>query len=411
MISENITLYRKKLIDSIIHNGNSDSGDDDSGDDDSGDNESGDDDSISDASYESRNEYEDDYYNDHIVDLLKPLKIEKSSFGKNQYDYLEDNVLSQIFGEFSDSPNSEFTIFVCPFVINFDCGIPFLKYAMTIDKHTSKMSFEHSQFQLPSFPENQFLSASNIKNDGKYYEDDESESQSQVFFMNHCISLLLTLFPVQDIINSNMVKQMYKGFIEVKDSKDIFVFFDCSHIQYTYIHRTLPNNTEWMIIEEIIFGNNRVVPEVKRLFSENSILEHIRDTSKNNIINPSEFYPCIQNEDRSYSNIYNMENDTNHIHLINSPALDLPFFGNSHVFSIKPILTIGETSTIGKLRRCAVFMKNSKHIVKNAIENLEPNEITEFVNRIQDLDVMSIYFYTNGCQYWAIKSPVGFTQI
>lgn len=409
MISENINDSRKQLIENIINNDNKiiDS-DADNSDDDT--------DSYDNSDDDNNDEYDHNSYRDNNIDI-----DEKHSHIQVEYKYLEDNVLSRLFGEFSESPDSRKNVFICPYIIIDDCEYPFIKYAMDVGKNDTGMTFVQSHLQIPLFPESQFsLVSENMKDND---DEDEFHSQTQVFFMNHCIESLLVIMPsIREVIDYKFTYTVYKGFIE--DSfGNVFVFFDCTTILDPYDIYGLPENMEWVLIDQIVYNNTdnenidfseKVDATVRRLFLENPILEHIRDNNNNIALEgPICLYPCIQSTaDTEFSNIYSDRESEYRILLINSEPVNLSFFGSAFVFSAKPVNSVRTKDTDSKkLRKCAVFTKNSKRIIKNAVEVLNDDEISEFVDRIKDLDVMSLYFYNNGNRFWAIKPPSVFTEI
>jgi hypothetical protein len=324
-----------------------------------------------------------------------------------QYSYLEDNILSQVFGEFSESINSMKTLYLCPYVLNSECESPFIKYVMRSE--SSQITFPNSNFQCPVFPDNEYsLMSKNSKDES----DTETTSQSHTYFMNACITILLSIFPVYNVINSELISNMYRGFIEVSDDI-IFVLFDCTPLIRSHNTIDLPEKMSWMILDDIMFSDNlqkneKVDPMIISFFNQNPILKNIRFKNEDNITNPRGLYPCVQDESGEFENI----TDTckkNSVILIGSSMCSLPFFGDAYIFSAKPLAVLSKSEE--RISKCAVFMKNPKYLVKNAVENFDDDEIVEFINRIQDLDVLSLYFYYKGNQYWAVKSPIHFTQI
>lgn len=396
MISENVNHSRKKLIDSIIDKYDEvDEVDDESG--------SESENTFDIESESDMNEYENMHYEDFVNTNI--IVTPKESDMIKQYSYLEDNVLSKVFGEFSESTNSEKTLYLCPYVLNSECESPFIKYVL--NSESSQMTFPNSRFQCPVFPD---IMPDHPNDDS----DNETDSQSHTYFMNACTTSLLSIFPVYNIINSELISNMYRGFIEVNDDA-IFVLFDCTPLIKLHNMVDLPGKMTWMILDDILFNvdiqkDHTVDPAIVAFFDQNPILKNMRLKNEDNITNPRGLYPCTQDDSGEFANIINT-NKTDSVVLLGSSMCSLPFFGDAFVFSATPLAISPILAPNEKMTKCAVFMKNSKYLVKNAVENFDEDEIVEFINRIQDLDVLSLYFYYKGNQYWAIKSPIHFTQI
>ena len=299
-----------------------------------------------------------------------------------------------------------YTIFICMYKINTECVKPFLEFLLDISSEKAS---------LPRIDE--FKCSTNV-------QDNTSE---HTIFMNECLNKLLNIIPIHNTINPDILKQIYKGFIEYDQDK-IIVFFDCTYIDnvdFTILHPLtekepekgilqylIPSQTHekyrWSILDEIIHNKkvlNQDVDElIYQLFTKHQYLKYIQKHNGDNIDIPFILYLC-ENPDDIYHNVY-AKDPANSVSLIND-TIEHSWFGDSHIFSSYSL-----DDNYINLKRYAVFIENPKYILKEDLINLSEEEKTEFIQDFQeDLDVLTVYFHENNIQLWCIKSTEIFTEI
>jgi len=314
--------------------------------------------------------------------------------GNTPYFYLNDNILSQTFGDFMNV-DKQYNIKICIYKINGDCDIPFLQFLF--DRSGEKATFPSIDFHCP-------LVASS-GTDSNTLSGQDSVSQEHTFFMNQCSQELLKVLPIHDIFSEDILKQIYKGFIEYDNT--LYVIFDSTKIDAEVIDKN-EEKYGWVIIDEI--ANSRKIldkeidTEIIDMFMKTPYMMHILDNHGHRIQQPILLYMCSKLPDATlYTNIIESDN-TNSINIIDEP-IDHPIFGSYYYFTSTPL----SSTDIKRVKQYACFTFDCKYILTDI------NTIQEKLELIENLDNddsnQSIYFKEDGIQLWCIKTSEQFTDI
>ena len=381
-------------------------------------------------------------------------------FDDKQYSFLNDNILSQKFGDFMDV-DKQYNVQICIFKINSDCDIPFLEYMF--DKSSKTLVFPSINFHCP--PSTAHVTAlettpymqPNIRSDNiniggntdipkdelEQEKQDELEQEKQekmpkeesmhfsfesfsnslsnslsnlpsqeyleesntehTFFMNECSQELLKVLPIHDIFNSETLQKIYKGFIENENT--LYVVFDSTKV-LADIDET---KYTWIILDEILNQkkslDKEISQEICEMFQMNPFMKNIVDDKGKKLIQPSLLYLCTK-PDEIYKNVQD-QSPTGTIDILEEP-IDHPWFGNFYYFSSKPL----DGADLTKINRYAVFTYNARYILKD-VDLISSEEKERFNESLEDTenDNYTIYFREGGIQLWCIKSSEQFTLL
>ena len=139
------------------------------------------------------NEPEIDYEKDKIEDVLEEEDEEEEEEEditpdtvinvNKKYIYLDDNKLSQTFGDFMDTTNP-YTIFICMYKINTECVKPFLEFLLDISPEKAS---------LPRIDE--FKCSTNVQLGRDAFSGDISNKNSKKGF-THSVFILYILIKI-----------------------------------------------------------------------------------------------------------------------------------------------------------------------------------------------------------------------
>lgn len=328
--------------------------------------------------------------------------IEPFIHGNTKYFFLNDNILSQTFGDFMNT-DKQYNVKICIYQINGECDIPFLQFLF--DKSGEKITFPNINFQCP---------ITNATSNPDQFQ--ESANQEHTFFMNQCSQELLKVLPIHDIFSEDILKQIYKGFIEYDNT--LYVIFDSTKIEDPVIDQS---KYSWSIIDEII--NSRKIldkefdQEIIDMFIKTPYMMHIVDANGQRIIYPFLLYLCInpiskatqpdatQPDATQYNNAIE-HNNTNSINIIDE-QVDHPLLGSYYYFSSSPL----EGADLTRIKRYVVFTFNCKYIVTDINTIQDKEEFITNLDNDDDNDKLSIYFKEDGIQLWCIKTSEQFTNL
>lgn len=282
--------------------------------------------------------------------------------------YLDQDFLSLNFGDFMDTDNT-YTIHIGIYRINRDSPLPFLEFLLD------------TSGEISCFPNILNFHCPNIGGG-----DDTTE---QTHFMNECLDQMFDTLP-----NLNIKSVVYKGYQEdQEDTNNIFVIFE-------YIHTELPN-TSWAILDEIMYRkqykNKQVEPLITNFFIKNPYMTNLHFAG-DNIQLPFPFlgYLCKDN-------LYNVENGES----ILDTTYNHPWLGDFHYFSSFPL----ENNNNKILQRYAIFaIEPAKYLWKD-ISIITQEQKDEFTKKIQDIDVVTLYFHENNIQYWCIRNVANIIKL
>ena len=297
--------------------------------------------------------------------------------------YLDQEMLSMNFGDFMDTDKT-YTIHLGIYRINrLDTTIPFLEFLLDTSGETA------------SFPNilNFHCPTQKIGGGGN---DDTTE---HTLFMNECLETLLDMFPKLNIRNF-----VYKGYQENQENQEedtthnIFVIFEC--IPSAIIE--LPSTLSWGILDEIMYRkqykNKPIEPQISLFFINNPHMTNLHYTTDDDIL-PLPFIAYLCKD-----NLYNVE--------IGESILDATYnhiwLGDYHYFSSYPL---EKTADVLSLQRYAIFpVEPAKYLWKD-ISTITQEQKDEFTKKIQDVDVVTLYFHENNIQYWCIRNTSNFLRL
>lgn len=334
----------------------------------------------------------DDTFNLHHQEEDTNIIYDNEPFYHNEknYFFLNDHILSQTFGDFMNT-DKQYNIKICIYKINGECDIPFLQFLF--DKSGEKVTFPNIDFHCPT---------TNATSNTDQFQ--ESSNPEHIFFMNQCSQELLKVLPIHDIFSEDILKQIYKGFIEYDNT--LYIVFDSTKIEDPIIDQS---KYSWSIIDEVI--NSRKIldkefdPEIVDMFIKTPYMMHILDDKGQRIVYPFLLYICIKLTPEA--TIYNNALEPNNINSINiiDEQIDHPLLGSYYYFSPTPL----EGADLTRIKRYAVFTFDGKYILTD-INNIKEKD--EFIMNLDDDDSnLSIYFKEDGIQLWCIKTSEQFTDI
>jgi hypothetical protein len=216
--------------------------------------------------------------------------------------------------------------------------------------------------------------------------------------MNECLETLLDFFPKLNIRNF-----VYKGYQEYQDNPDdtthnIFVIFEFVPSDNTQIIETL----SWVILDEIMYrkkyNNKHIESLISNFFINNTHMTDLHFTGDDILPSPSLAYLCKDN-------LYNVE--------MGESILDFtykhPWLGDYHYFSSYP-LDINKTD-VASLQRYAIFtVEPAKYLLKE-LSTITQEQKDVFIKKIQNIDVVTLYFHENNIQYWCIRNTSLFLRL
>ena len=317
-----------------------------------------------------------------------------------------------------------YDISICMYKINTECVKPFLEFLL--DTSSEKASLPRiTKFQCASMTHSPTIPQNRRQN--IFTEETQDSTQEHTLFMNECLNEFLNIIPIHDFINPDLLKQIYKGFIEY-DQDNIVVFFDCTYIDnidFTILHPLSENKKEkgilqyltpsqskekyiWSILYEILY-NTKILDQdiddfIFQLFTKHPYLKYIQKRNGNNIDLPFVLYLCEKPEEIYYN--IREKDPMNSVSLVHD-TIEHSWFGDSSIFSAYSL-----DDNYKDLKRFAVFIENTRYILKDDITNISEEEKKLYIQEFQeDLDVLSVYFHENNIQLWCIKSTEIFTEI
>jgi hypothetical protein len=256
---------------------------------------------------------------------------------------------------------------------------------------------------------------------------ENEETDTQIEFMNQCLTHIFTLYPsFAEKINEKNRDELYKGF--VSSGTDIYVFFDLEsvfqrkdeepeEIEEPEETKEKGGNSEkeeadeeevdirWGCLEEIILhkGINGISihPDLATLFLKNPELYTIRNRFGLSVPIPHILYLCRKREDGSFENLFQEHTkDTDVISLdIIHNTINHPLFRRIYCFTPVPIAGYDPT-----LLRFVGFVEDSLYLLEPL-----PFETDKPIKGLGQAPCM--YYKENNHSYWGFRNSVYFTQI
>ena len=240
----------------------------------------------------------------------------------------------------------EYTVHLCCYKLQEDGSTPFLQFLLFN---------ENNDLKFPNFT---FKCATNIPN----VDTEEELSSKDVFFQNECTKHFLKYAEPLENIDSNPMKEIYKGYVISDTLKDtIFVILDANKFDV--------QENELACVDEIVNKHSvlekKISPVVFEMFYQFPSLMQIKNNMGVQINIPRVLYLC------TYENEYtNVEGESGNTISILDESVEHPLFGNCYIFSNEAL----EEEKVVSLKRYAVFLKNSAYIMKNLSNLVEDEE-------------------------------------
>jgi len=324
-------------------------------------------------------------------------------YNEIEYFYLNDNKLNRMFELCNNGTKKKYTVYTCLYMMNTECIVsekiyPFLEFIM--------IKTENNEFTFPSFsyecPEIQ--------------EEENSESQENIYFSNACIEHAMTLFGTDiDIHNENIdLADLYKGFLEY-DETTIFSVFDM-----TSLSSKMKNN--WVAIVDEITKKKSIYkipiqPVITDFFTKYPYMKNIIFKHPETIIDtvdiPIQMYICQKIDDSEkyhFKNIEKKEKATTKFQEIVDQIKEKikdEWFGSFYYFSVEPIDTNKNASLLKRYFVCPSRVHDSLFILKDI---LDIDDTTKAEYRERCFDSPMIYFKKNELEYYCIKSLLAFYE-
>ena len=310
---------------------------------------------------------ENESVSDNEEDIITPVK---------EIVYLDQDFLSLNFGDFMDTDNT-YTIHIGIYRIIPNSPLPFLEFLLD------------TSGEIACFPNILNFHCPNIGGDGN---DDTTE---HTHFMNECLDKLFDTFT-----NLNLRNLVYKGYQEEQEdtTHNIFVIFEYIHTREEELESSI---LSWAILDEIMYRkqykNKQIEPLITNFFIKNPYMTNLHFSGDNiQLPFPLLGYLCKDN-------LYNIE----HGESILDTTYNHPWLGDFHYFSSFPL----EKNNNKILQRYAIFaIEPAKYLWKD-ISIISQEQKDEFTKKIQDIDVITLYFHENNIQYWCIRNVANIIKL
>ena len=338
--------------------------------------------------YDTENILMDDVNNDKMESIVENNDL--------VYKYLDDDILSKEFSNERDF-SQDYHLKLCLFSVNQKLKKPFIEYHFV---------YENEQFVFPEvvllkdlfqdiFKQDDntsswfFSSQPEIDNDANKVIDDIFIEQVIETF-KHCTKL-----SHQEGIDN------YRGFID--HEQDIFVFFDCTHLNITtnQLYNTQNNGTFYKGLHtDILQGSlyqQSIEPTIVSVFKEYSFLTKIKDQSDYDIENPITGYLCNY-QDNTYQNVVNEDSQ---IMSLLTEKVEHDLFGYIYIFSENPLM-----NDI-RIKRYALFVSPDIPVLEDIPEIMKDESNIDDLNNNHNI----FYFYHNNQKMIGIHDKTLFTEL
>jgi hypothetical protein len=364
-----------------------------------------------------------------VDDFKYQEQTEEVDNDENQYKYLDDDILNQVF-MYNNEVNYNLHLSLYQFID--DTTQPFIQYYFIKNNELEfpKAILDKSKFENDNEGEKKeikvksekepfslmnFLSFSKDKQQGgddktddKEKEEEEKDEEEEKPEPNDDESNIHSIFKEQIFdFFKNVTKykgedssKMYRGFLQ--ENEDLFIFFDCTNIDLpeTYdLDLKDKKGFERLLISDII-ENKHYHPinnNITNLFYQNSFLQYIKELDNTNIQIPIRAYICEEKEEK-YRNMY-YENKVEEITLVNE-KIQHEEFDYMYVFSQDPI----SKDNIENIKSYALFVKKDIPVITETKEDLDLVK-----ENIDDYNVF--YFMKEGNKYFGVRNKMFFSEL
>lgn len=339
-------------------------------------------------------------------------------------------------------PNKPITAYICPYYMNETVINQFYEYLFTWNEETKFAEFPKKIINLAPYNSDIDDITTTPGNSSK---SPETSVKTQI--MNEAIEFILDLFDLHDIFNQTLSDEMFKGFIWMYETHTIYIFFNIPNKKTTFskIDDTTPTPTpspqyKWAILDEIINKqyiankNAPILPEIVKLFKENTALTRIYKNNVNNSFHkiPLEYPRCLylcENQNAAdagedtpitWKNVATGgEGDHQDKYYIEN-TVNYSVLGDFYYFSTDPIDPPAEFSPWkdDEVKRYAVFLNiyNGEYTVEESYIVKDTSTVTKeqwnhYFSKTNQSNVSTIWFKDRGLQLWAVKYPNQFYSL
>lgn len=352
-----------------------------------------------------------------VDDFKYQEQTEEVDNDENQYKYLDDDILNQVF-MYNNEVNYNLHLSLYQFIDN--TTHPFIQFYFIKNNELEfpKAVLDNSKFQNDNEKEKKeikvksekepfsimnFLSFSKDKQQGgddKSQEEQKTEEEDETNIHSVFKEQLFDFFKSVTKYKGEDPSKMYRGFLQ--ENEDIFIFFDCTTISLpeTYdLDLKDKKGFEKLLISDIIENNNYypINSNITNLFYQNSYLQYIKELDNTNIQIPIRAYICEEKEEK-YRNMY-YENKVEEITLVNE-KIQHEEFDYIYVFSQEPI----SRDNVENIKAYALFVKKDIPVITEAKEDLDLVK-----ENIDDYNVF--YFMKEGNKYFGVRNQIYFKEL
>jgi hypothetical protein len=274
--------------------------------------------------------------------------------------------------------------------------------------------------------------------------------------MNECIEFVVELYQLHEVFNTTLLREMFKGFIWSQESNTIYLFFNVFNKKtaFSKTDETSPQPSyKWAILDEIInkqyiaTKNAPILPEIVKMFKENTFLKTLHTTDSDNSLRkipveyPLSLYLCKRNGDGGaaegedaptttveWKNVvateaekdeYFIENTVNYsllgnFYYFSSEAIETA--DGANIFSPAPLPSTPSASSAPweekDFKRYAVFLNvhNGKYTIEESYITKDISTITkeqweQYYSKTDPANVSTVWFKDRGLQLWGVKYP------
>lgn len=390
-------------------------------------------------------------------------------------------------------PEPTITVSICLYYINEMAVNPFFEYLFTWNEETKQAEFPKKSIdlQIPSlFIHEQPPTPRVPQTSSNSRKIPTTPVKTQI--MNECIDFIVELFQLHEVFNTTRLKEMFNGFIWVHESNTIYMFFNVfdkrtalSKIDETTPHPLISASTKaidertnganregddrisqngmkdnrgsemkwkktykWAILDEIInkqyiaTKNAPILPEIVKMFKENTFLKTLHTTASDNSLRkipleyPLSLYLCDGGAEGDnttsieWKNVVATEDEDEYFieNTVNYSLLGDFYYFSSEAIETVDVMGMLSSSTSSpasshpweekNFKRYAVFLNvhNGEYTIEESYIVKDTSTITkeqweQYYSKTDPANVSTIWFKDKGLQLWGVKYPAQFYRV
>ena len=311
------------------------------------------------------------------------------------YKYLDDDILSKEFSNERDF-SQDYHLKLCLFSVNQKLNKPFIEYHFV---------YENEQFVFPEVVLLKDLFQDLVKHDDNtsswfFSSQPDNDTDTNKVIDNIFIEQVMETFKHCTKLSKQEGIDNYRGFINRE--QDIFVFFDCTHLNITtnQLYNTQNNGMFYKgLLTDIVQGSlyqKPIEPTIVPIFKDNSFLTNIKDQSNYHIENPISGYLCTY-QDNTYQNILKEDSITSLL----TEKVEHDLFGYIYIFSENPLVDDIH------IKQYALFVSPDIPVIEDIPENIKDEDDIDELNS----KYTTFYFYHNNQKMIGIHDKTLFTVV